>query len=1067
MPSLTDINFYASYGRILAQKIPNSNRYYVFYTKSNTGQVNSPWTLLYAIVDLSLNNGNGDVTAYDQVVDGSLSAGYTLAQGDNTDDAWLVTHRAATDSFFAYKITNAGLSNTPVKSRAGTNTNAIDYIFRELKTSHDGKMIAGVAYRDYSVDFASTRQFIEVFNFNAGDGRITNKVRTERIGNYFYTYQSVEFSPDNRLLYGGFVQRVDGLQPCGFGSGAVIQYNLCYSDSTEFTRYAMTIASDFAWCYPWVSWGKIQMGADKRIHMPYTGLQISTINKPNRIGSHANYVFNSYVQTVPNNGFVVTPGFQHKQLEKAIKNNIVYNGACYPSPTIFRVTNDTITNIAWNFGDPASGTNTSAIMAPSHTFSSPGLYSVTARLYNTQNKLIETLTELVEIKDPGKRLLSGYPKDTSFCMGKNLNIRLNVVNGIYHWYQVTAQGEIYNSTIADSIAIGSTGTWYVEMRQNDCNGCRMLDSINVTVLPKPDFNLGIDRTLCKGDSIQLSVYDPAANYTWNTGETSLSVWVRQGGTYWVEGEYNNNGCAKRDSIVITQVPAVNFSLPLDTTLCNNQTLLLNPAVTGATYVWQDGSVQPSYNVTETGTYWVKVTSINSCTRNDTILVNYINAQQVYLGNDSTLCLGNSITLRSDVPGAGYFWSTGSTANQIKVNQTGNYWIRVNNGSCTVTDTIRLVFSPPPKLFLGNDTILCAQDKLQLQPGISNAVYSWQNGSDANTFTVTQPGTYWLQIAQNGCIVRDSINIDYYIVPVLNIGPDIKFCTGENEVLNPTDGFIQYKWNTGAVTQKITVNNPGNYSVIGTTTKGCKAYDTIQVLSPFGLPVVNLDHDPTLCTGDTRILDAGNNLVSYLWNDGSTVQTKQVKGTGLYAVMVTDNNGCKNTDTVVVTTLLPLPVDFLPADMEICSYQTLDLASLQAYSQYLWNTNATTRSISISQPGLYSLQVIDQNNCKGKDSIVINLKDCMLGLFVPSAFSPNNDGKNDLFRPLLFGPVRQYRFTIFNRWGQTLFQSTEINKGWDGNYAGVKQDTNVFIWVCSYQLEGEQPKVKKGTVLLLR
>src|SRR5258706_7546293 len=104
----------------------------------------------------------------------------------------------------------------------------------------------------------------------------------------------------------------------------------------------------------------------------------------------------------------------------------------------------------------------------------------------------------------------------------------------------------------------------------------------------------------------------------------------------------------------------------------------------------------------------------------------------------------------------------------------------------------------------------------------------------------------------------------------------------------------------------------------------------------------------------------------------------------------------------------------------------------SYSSYLWNNNATTPSITISQPGAYWLQVKDGNNCAGRDSILVNPKNCMEGFYIPTAFTPNNDGKNDVFRPMLFGNVIKYKFIIYNRWGEIVFQTSNLNKGWDGN-----------------------------------
>ena len=92
---------------------------------------------------------------------------------------------------------------------------------------------------------------------------------------------------------------------------------------------------------------------------------------------------------------------------------------------------------------------------------------------------------------------------------------------------------------------------------------------------------------------------------------------------------------------------------------------------------------------------------------------------------------------------------------------------------------------------------------------------------------------------------------------------------------------------------------------------------------------------------------------------------------------------------------------------------------------------------------------------------------MAGLFVPSAFTPNHDGKNDVFRAMLFGDVLKFDFKIYNRWGEVVFHTNDRYKGWNGVYNGIEQDSNVFTWMCQYQLNGDTLKLAKGTVMLIR
>lgn len=1068
MPALANQTLLTGSGEVLIQQIPGSDRYYLFYTTQNVpGNVNSKWTLRFAIVDMALNGGNGDVTTYNQVIDTSSSPSFTLAQGNTLSEAWLVMHRYATDSFYAFNINSAGLSSTPVKSRAGTNATLSDYIFRDIKTSFDGKTIAGITYRDYTGAFAYTIGFIELYHFNAATGALTYKVRSLRKSGYFFSYLSIEFSPDNRLLYTCRATRSGSLQPCPFGSGRIEQYNTCYTDSLVFDRYSMIIASDFQFCNPQITWGTLQAGANKKIYVPYSGTTVTAINNPSRAGSTCNYVFNSFQQPNNNFGYTPAPNFHHKMMERAIKNNIIYDGGCHPAPVNFHVTNDTIASINWNFGDPASPDNTSTLLHPSHVFSAPGIYTVTAELYNSQGSLIETITEMVERKDPGRRLLYGYPADTSFCQGGSLNLHLSAVNGIFHWYQLFPNGNYSMSAVSDSIRIENSGTYYVEMRQNDCNGCIMLDSIRVTVLPKPLFTLGPDRYLCQGDSVQLTTSLTNANHTWSTGATTPAIWVHQGGLYWAEAEFNNNGCAVRDSILITEVPGINFSLPNDTTLCTGQTILLSPGVPNAYYLWQNGTTQPVFNVTQPGTYWVRVSSVYGCWHTDTIVVNYINAQQVNLGNDTTLCTGSVLPLGINLPNATYVWSTGSTANQITVTQPGSYWVEVTNGNCVQSDTINVAFAAPPVVNLGNDITLCPGGQLVLDPRVSNAVYLWQDGSTAPTFTVNQPGLYWVEVKQNSCTVRDSITVSYYAEQPLSLGPDTRFCTGDSLTLNAGPGFVQYNWSTGATTPQLVVHNAGSYWVAATNANGCTSRDTLTISPLYALPVINLGADAPLCSGNSRQLDAGPGYTQYLWNTGSNAQSIAVNSPGPYAVQVVDANGCRGSDTTRVTQLLPLPAAFLPADTAICNYGSTTLTPLTNYAQYLWSTGSRQTSISITQPGLYWLQVTDLNNCSGRDSIQVTLKECMRGVYVPSAFTPDNNGRNDLFHPLVFGNLEKYEFAVYDRAGQILYRSTTPGSGWDGRYKGIPLSSGVYVWICHYQLSGEAASTQKGTVTLMR
>jgi gliding motility-associated-like protein len=238
------------------------------------------------------------------------------------------------------------------------------------------------------------------------------------------------------------------------------------------------------------------------------------------------------------------------------------------------------------------------------------------------------------------------------------------------------------------------------------------------------------------------------------------------------------------------------------------------------------------------------------------------------------------------------------------------------------------------------------------------------------------------------------------------------------------------------------------------------------ISVYDDPVVALDKKNYLCEGGSRVLDAGT-FSSYEWTTDATSRSITVTNTGIYSVTVTDQHGCKGTDYVDISTIRPLPKNFLPGDKAICPYDELLLSASSAFNQYGWSTGSSQPSVTVSKPGLYWLEVQDNYGCAGKDSIVLLPKDCPEGFFMPNAFTPNNDGKNDNLKPVLLGNVAMYQFRIYNRWGQIVFSSSDITKGWDGTFNGVLQEAHVFIWTCSYQFSGQAAHHEKGTVMLIK
>jgi gliding motility-associated-like protein len=163
--------------------------------------------------------------------------------------------------------------------------------------------------------------------------------------------------------------------------------------------------------------------------------------------------------------------------------------------------------------------------------------------------------------------------------------------------------------------------------------------------------------------------------------------------------------------------------------------------------------------------------------------------------------------------------------------------------------------------------------------------------------------------------------------------------------------------------------------------------------------------------------------------------------------------------------LPNPVLKINADVpDICGLTSIVITTDSFYSDYLWNDNSKNQNLQVTHPGTYWVEVTDSNNCSGKGSIQIYPCE---KLVAPNAFTPNGDGINDVFKPTAYGAVANYTLTIYNRWGQMIFRSRDPGKGWDGTLSGVPQPGDTYVWNCQYQLLGNKPDDKRGTVILIR
>ena len=320
-----------------------------------------------------------------------------------------------------------------------------------------------------------------------------------------------------------------------------------------------------------------------------------------------------------------------------------------------------------------------------------------------------------------------------------------------------------------------------------------------------------------------------------------------------------------------------------------------------------------------------------------------------------------------------------------------------------------------------------------------------NSYTLNNETFDSSGTY-IQTIQNasGC---DS-------VITLNLIINKKFSTQTKDICEGDTFFA------GGANQ----TTSGTYIDTLQTILGCDSVITTHLtVSP--KPSPNLGPNKDLCN-NTQLTVTPGSFTSYLWQNMSTQNNFTITASGTYWVTVTNSNNCSATDSLVINTVLP-PSNFLKEKDSICSYDKLTLKSLNNFNSYQWSTGITQNNIIITSPGQYWLRVTDDKGCIGMDTTTIYSKQCTKGVFIPTAFTPNGDGKNDMFKAIVFGNVQSFKLEVFDRSGAPVFQTTNPDKYWDGFYKGKSYSTTTFVWQCFYQLENEKPEFQKGTMTLIR
>ena len=479
--------------------------------------------------------------------------------------------------------------------------------------------------------------------------------------------------------------------------------------------------------------------------------------------------------------------------------------------------------------------------------------------------------------------------DQDVCSGNQLT--LNGSGAIsYSW----------NNGISDGIAFTPAATTTYQVTGTDANGCQNSDETVVTVNSLPSVSAGADQTVCNGSAVTLSG-SGALSYSWNNGITDGTAFTATSTTIYTVTGTDLNGCENSDQVTVNVNGLPSVSAGADESICVGESVTLSGS--GAlSYSWDNGVTDGTgFTPVATNTYQVTGTDGNGCQNTDQVLVTVNSLPNVSAGADQDVCSGNQLILNGS--GAiSYSWNNGiSDGIAFTPAATTTYQVTGTDANgCQNTDETVVTVNSLPSVSAGADQTVCNGSAVTLS-GSGALSYSWNNGiTDGTAFTATSTTIYTVTGTDlNGCENSDQVTVNVNGLPSVSAGADESICLGESVTLSGS-GALSYNWDNGVTDgTAFTPASTNTYQVTGTDGNGCQNTDQVLV-TVNSLPNVSAGTDQSICAGSSLTL-SGSGASSYSWDNGVTNGVSFTpSATNTYQVTGTDNNGCQNTDQVIVT-----------------------------------------------------------------------------------------------------------------------------------------------------------------------
>ncbi|MCY7409795.1 MAG: gliding motility-associated C-terminal domain-containing protein [Chitinophagales bacterium] len=693
--------------------------------------------------------------------------------------------------------------------------------------------------------------------------------------------------------------------------------------------------------------------------------------------------------------------------------------------------------------------------------------------------------------------------DTSICFGESTTLTASG-GTVFNWSPSTG---LSSSTISNPVATPLTTTkYFVTVSTN--GGCEGVDSVLITVHPLPIVIASADTIICSGDTIQLSasgaplyVWSPAIGLN-NALISNPLAFPSQTTLYSVTG-INLFGCKNSDSVLVSIFDVSNVSAGNDTSLCIGDTIQLH-AMGANSYSWSPAnfmddatSAMPTIFPSTTTTF-ILTAMVGTCASTDSVAVTVNLLPQISAGNDATVCVGSAVQLGAS-GGVSYEWSPSNYLSDSSIANpfasppfATTYLVKGTDANgCSNTDEVSIAVFAIPEITITVDSAMCDGDSIPMfaTGGIAYEWFPTTGLSQPNyASTLVYPPvttTYFVTVTNSfGCTATDSAKVIVNELPNVVASDDQVACPGIGIQLNAS-GADFYSWSpsTGLNNANIdnpiaTISNDISYVVFGEYLNGCKSTDTVNltILPPL---TTSVSSDTIICSGSSAQLIANGGII-YSWTPSSSLNDASLQNpvaspaiSTSYTVYISD--GICYTDTLGVNVIVQaVPIVNAGGDAEVVSGTGYQMNAEASEGTYSWlpfeglNCSDCLNPVATPiQTTTYTLTATDSIGCTASDSVQLFVKCGEDVVFVPNAFTPNDNNQNDIFYLRTFGTIDLHFFRVYDRWGKMIFNTSNPEIGWNGKYNDKPMPAGVYLFEWELSCSNGDVVKKQGNVTLLR